>query len=192
MHTSYGFVLFSFLFFERVVMKRSRIVWFAMTMLIGLVTSIGFATDSDWWHGLSQSSRDSIILSKALSHVGENTGLQCKEWVRDVVKEASQNSVTIPATKPNKYQWYSHPYVYGIPQPSPVTWATPGSIIQMKWVAPNGNVTPHTAIVKSHTSSGMNWIDCNWDSDTKVKVHFVSYSSFANAVGSSYTIYFIK
>lgn len=166
--------------------------WMWMAVAVGLIAGVVVADSASWWHGLSQSSRDNKILSAALSHVGENTGLQCKEWVRDVVKEASQNTVTIPATKPNKYQWYSHPYVYGIPQPSPVQWATPGSIIQMKWTAPNGTVTPHTAVVKSHTSSGVYWVDCNWDYDTTVKVHFVSYTSFANAVGSSYTIYFIK
>lgn len=165
---------------------------FWVAVVVGLIVGTAVASNSSWWHGLSQSSRDNKILSKGLSHVGENTGLQCKEWVRDVVQEASLDSVTIPATKPNLYQWYSHPYVYGIPQPSPIMWAGPGSIIQMKWTAPNGTVTPHTAIVKNHTSTGMNWVDCNWNGDTKVKVHFVSYTSFANAVGSSYTIYKIE
>jgi hypothetical protein len=177
-------------------MKCFGKMWVLMAVFVGLIMGMAspaaHASNATWWHALSQSSRNSKILNKGLGEVGDTTGLQCKEWVREIVKDASLNTVTIPSTKPNMYQWYPHPDVDGIPQPSPITWAAPGSIIQMKWTTPNGNVTPHTAIVKSHTSSGMYWVDCNWNFDTKVIVHFVAYSTFADRVGSSYTIYYIK
>ena len=158
---------------------------------VAVVTSAVAATTG--WHGLSQSQRDNRIKMRALAELGHSTGLQCKEWVREVVDDASSGEVIIPATRPNNYQWYNHPYIQSYSQGCPPPGVAPGRIIQMVWHnQSNNNVSPHTAIVYSTTSSGMTWIDCNWQGDGVVRMHYVSYTNFQACVGSEYTLYKIR
>ena len=144
------------------------------------------------WHGLSQSQRNSRIINRADNDIGDYTGQSCKEWVRDVVEDASDGLVTIPSTRSNNYQWYSHPYVAPCLHPFPINWVQPGQIIQMRWTNNNGTTTPHTAIVLSKTSSSMTWLDCNWQGDEVVRTHSMTFNYFNNHVGSYYTVYEIR
>jgi hypothetical protein len=170
--------------------RRLALISFLLTIV--LVSSAAFALSTSW-HDLSQSERNQRILSDGHEDLNDDVGVSCKIWVRNIVREASGNLVTIPSTKSNGYQWYSHPDVYAVPQPSPVEWVTPGCIIQMKWRNQNGTTYPHTAIVVSKNSSGMTWIDSNWNGDQVVRTHFVSYSQFYTAVqGYRYTLYYIE
>lgn len=144
------------------------------------------------WHGLSQSQRNSRIINRAMGDLGDDMNMQCKEWVRLVVREASDGEVVIPSTRSNNYQWYSHPYVQAMLMPYPINAVQPGQIIQMRWTN-NGNTVPHTAIVLSRTSSGMTWIDCNWlNNDETVRTHYMTYNYFNTHVGYNYTVYEIR
>jgi len=163
-----------------------------IVLIILMGTKPTQASNSTWWHNLSQTTRNALIVLSACEDLGENTGLSCKEWVRDVVEEASSQSAIIPSTKPNLYQWYAHPYVTATSASTSIQNASTGSIIQMKWSLPSGGSTPHTAIIVAHASNGMWWIDCNWNFDTKVTIHFVSYSLFYQRAGALYTVHYIK
>ncbi|HLP43815.1 MAG TPA: hypothetical protein VK145_00880 [Candidatus Nanoarchaeia archaeon] len=144
-----------------------------------------------WWHGLTQGQRNDEILSVALDQNGDHTGLQCKHWVQEVVDEASRGEV-YPPTNQNDYTWRSSSNVRVMQKPFPIQWAQPGQIIQMRWKNRNGSTYPHTAILKSKTSTKMYWVDCNWHGDETVDVHSVTYSDFNRAVGNYYNVYEIK
>jgi hypothetical protein len=168
---------------KMVLSKFSSLVVAVIAFIMGAV-----APAQAQWHNWSQSQRDSAILSRALSQYGVNTGVECKEWVQNLVYGASAGAVWIPQTQPNQYQWYPSAYTYAVPYCPSIYSAGPGSIIQMKW-----NSTLHTAIVYSTTGSGMWWIDCNWGHDKRVTIHYVSYSQFMSATSNSfYTVYYIR
>jgi hypothetical protein len=131
-------------------------------------------------------------MNRAQEDLGDDVNMQCKEWVREVVSDASSGDVIIPATRSNGYRWYSHPYVQSYSQGCPPPGVGPGRIIQMVWHNQNGSVFPHTAIILSTTSSGMTWIDCNWQGDERVRTHYVSYVQFQTSVGTEYTLYRIQ
>lgn len=165
-----------------------------VAVCLAFVTSVAMAATVGW-HGLSQSQRDSRILIEARTYSpGTRTNLSCKEWVRKVVRDASQNVVTIPSTRSNNYQWESSNDVYGYRATScPPAGIDPGRIIQMVWRnRSNGRESPHTAIISSVTSTGMYWLDSNLDGDTRVQRHFVSFNDFDAAVGTRYTVYKIR
>ncbi len=152
-----------------------------------------FASTASWWHGQSQNQRNSAILTRGSSDNNHNVGMVCKDWVRRVVQDASQNVVTIPSTRSNDYQWNNSQNVYAYAQPFYMSWVQPGQIIQMRWRNQgDSEVYPHTAIVRSKTSSSMTWIDCNWSGDGVVRTHTVTFSQFNACVGSNFTVYEIR
>jgi len=145
------------------------------------------------WHGLSQGERNIRIMVCAMGDLGDNVNLECKEWVRDVVRRASGGKVIIPSTKPNQYQWYSHPHVQSYSRGCPPPGVAPGRVIQMVWHnQSNSNVSPHTAIVTNVTNTGMTWVESNWSGDRTVRIRNVSYLEFQRCVGNEYTLYRIK
>lgn len=166
-----------------VISKFSSLLIAIITLIVGAVSP----TQAQW-HSWSQGQRNSAILNRALSQYGTYTGVQCKEWVQNVVYSASTGTVWLPQTQPNQYQWYSSSDVWAVPYCPAIYSAGPGNIIQMKW-----NNTLHTAIVYSTTGSGMWWIDCNWGNDMRVSLHYVSYSQFLGATSNNfYTVYYVK
>lgn len=171
--------------------NRNRIL--SIVALFGLVCSAAAAPSlANWWHGLSQNQRNAEIREVALDQVGDSTGMQCKHWVQEVVYEASQGAV-YPPTNKNNYTWNSHSKVRALPKPFPINAVQPGHIIQMQWRNNNGTVYPHTAIVKSRTSTKMTWVDCNWNGDESVITHSIRFTDFYNAVdGHNYNVYEIK
>lgn len=172
---------------------RNRSIALAGLGVLALVCSVATASSlANWWHGLSQSQRNTEILDVALDQVGDYTGMQCKHWVQEVVDEASQGAV-YPPTNKNNYTWNSHSKVRTLPKPFPINAVQPGHIIQMQWRNNNGTVYPHTAIVKSKTSTKMTWVDCNWYGDETVTTHSVLFTDFYTAVnGYNYNVYEIK
>mgnify|MGYP003394170965 CR=1 FL=1 len=155
----------------------------AVVMFLGNFTSEARAQ----WHRWTQGQRNSVIVNRALQQNGYYTGQQCKEWVQNTVYNASTGVVWLPQNQPNLYQWYWSSDAYAVPYSPSIYSANSGSVIQMKW-----NGTPHTAIVYSSSGSGMWWIDCNWNGDRRVTMHFVSYNQFAAACGNLYTVYYVK
>ncbi len=171
---------------------RNRSIALAGLGMLALVCSVATASSLvNWWHGLSQSQRNAEILDVALDQVGNNTGMQCKHWVQEVVDEASQGTVYPPPNQ-NDYTWRSSSDVRKMLKPFPIEWTQPGQIIQMRWKNQDGATYPHTAILKNKTSTKMYWVDCNWNGDETVSVHSVTYSQFNQAVGDKYNVYEIK
>ena len=172
--------------------RRKSVLVASIVLCLAFVTA-ATASVMTGWHGLSQTQRNRLILARANRDLGRDMNMQCKEWVRLVVKDASQNEVAIPSTRANNYEWNNHRYVTSYPRACPPRGIVPGHIIQMVWTNQSNGVTnPHTAIILSSTSSGMTWIDCNWQRDEVVRTHYVSYSQFEVCVGYLYTIYKIR
>ncbi len=172
--------------------RISRRVAIAVAVCLVCVSAV-YASTASWWHGLSQSQRNYRILDRAADDLGRNVGVECKEWVRRVVKEASQNVVTIPSTRSNNYSWESSSDVASYSRGTPPPGIMNGHIIQMEWTnAGNGRIFPHTAIILNYSNTGMTWIDSNWNGDLRVRTHDVTYADFYNRVGNRYTVYRIK
>lgn len=149
-----------------------------------------------WWHNLmTQYGRNQQIVYRALNENGRYTGVQCKEWVQNVVWGASSGTVWLPQNRPDGAGWYWSNWampVWNIPYAGPSYAAQPGNIIQMVWRNNNNVTNPHTAIVLSNNSQGMQWIDCNWFGDRSVRVHYISHDQFRQAVGWNCTVYEVR
>lgn len=151
----------------------------AATLLAGKQEAQSQCVNPQVWHyQFTQTQRNSYIVMAAQSRVNTYAG-DCKVWVQNLIPWIC--GVQIPQNAPIPIPWYwvmPAPYIvgsYGYQCPRVV----PGCIIQMQ--VPNrytGILGPHTAIVASVTSTGFNFIDCNWLGDGIVRPHFVSYTDF--------------
>lgn len=141
--------------------------------------SLATSTDLAWWRGLSQSSRNLAIATRARTYTGRTGFPNCKEWVRQVVLEASRSIVTIPQTLPTSSGWYwgASPYVASMS--AGIASVQPGWVLQMNVKLSNGSWTPHTAIVLSRTSTSIRVIEANWSAG-KVTERDVPMADFGN------------
>lgn len=171
--------------------RRPKFALAASVVLCLAFVTAATAAVMTGWHDLTQSQRNRLILNRANQDLNRNVGVECKEWVQDVVYGASNGAVYPPQNR-NDYTWQTHRYVYRYPHPFPISWVEPGQIIQMRWRNRNGATYPHTAIVLDKTSSSMTWIDSNWNRDTVVKSHVVTFRDFDRQVGSYYNVYEIR
>lgn len=150
------------------------------------------ATDAQkvWWRSLSQAARNQAIIERAWRDNGRYVGLNCKEWVRKVVYDASKTVVNLPATLPNASGWYfaSSPYLVGMS--GGIRSAQPGWIVQTNWKLRDGTTTPHTLIVTARGSTGIYIIESNWCSSYAVCERFVSFATFESQV-PRYTCYYV-
>jgi hypothetical protein len=179
------------------MLTRSRVVLASslLAICLALFAVQGASATSaltNWWHNLSQNQRNSRIVERALQDVGDDVGQSCKEWVRTVVRSASGNTVTIPPNSSNDTRWQSDPDCHRYAPPFPPGAFVAGYIIQMRWRNNDGTYYPHTAIVQSRNSSGMWWIESNWEGDEVVRRRFVPFSTFHAQVGSRYSVYRIE
>lgn len=160
----------------------------------------GSYADQQRWRNLSQAQRNSLIVQAAYNHLlarggsfstaSAPTGYSCKGWVQAyVVPTASWSVASIP-TNNGACRWYTGQYVqivgYG-PTGVTIEGAVPGNIVQTYW--PGSGL--HTFIIYSTNSAGAYWIDCNYSSnqDTRLRIHYVSYSTFRANSGGCYTVY---
>jgi len=160
-----------------------------------LVTPMASQADINWWRSMSQVSRNMAVLDAAYAnyfyrasldrqspYAPWSGGYTCKTWVQQVVvPDASRGVATVPPNN-GSCSWYSNCYttVYtgGIRN------VGQGMIIQTRW---GGGL--HTAIVYARDSNGMWWIDCNWSLDSRIRIHYVSFSTFNANSGGCYTVY---
>ncbi len=149
--------------------------------------------DKDWWKGLNQLVRNGLIVTRAFqdfTNPPKNVGLNCKEWARKVVSDASKGVVNLPSTSPdaNGWKWSSSSYVQKL---GSITSTLPGDFVQMNL----GIGNPHTAMVLSQNGTDVCWLDSNWNLDNKVTYHCQKISSFLTSVTSGgvqmYTAYHI-
>jgi hypothetical protein len=150
-----------------------------------------------WWRGLSQAGRNNAIVTRAYQDNNRNVGQNCKIWARAVVLAASQTVVNLPGTLPTENGWYfaDSPYLVGMC--GGIRSVQPGWIVQTNWKLADGSITPHTFIVVSRTSSGVNIIECNWTPLT-VTTRFVPFTVFEGSVNPPkapevprYTCYYV-
>ncbi len=150
-------------------------------------SEVGTSLDT-WWSSRTQTQRNQAIVGRALQQLGQVTGLQCKEWVRVVVQDASQGDVLLPPNRTNGWQWHAHPKVRLVAQNVCPANLQPGHIVQLR----QSSGLPHTAIVRAVGYDGMTWVDANWVSYNNppgtVASHAISWTTFY-AIASQYSFY---
>ena len=160
------------------------------------------------WHALEQSERNQKILRVALDDYGDNVGESCKEWVRDVIEQATDRHVVIPPNNESGDGWEPDPEGHVIryrhnTNPALLN-TTPGDIVQMQWKAgkagvgsPDSEYNMHTAIVLSVFLNGVIFIESNYDntpkdeSDAVVDIRFVSEEEFDEKV-QAFSVYSVR
>jgi hypothetical protein len=145
-----------------------------------------------WWKGLWQTSRDTLIFWRAtsdLTNPPKYVGLDCKDWARKVVSDASQGVVSLPSTSTvSDWTWGASPYVQNV---GSIYGVVSGNIVQMH----RNSTGVHTAIVYGNDGKTITWIDSNWSTppDDKVREHSETIANFISAVTSGgvqkYTAY---
>lgn len=151
--------------------------------------------DQVWWHyRLTQAQRDANILRAALSVPdGTNVGVECKEWVRRVVKSASHNVVTVPPTTATQWwvwQWNPDVEAVATDRWDGVPWP-PGQILQAEVRTKTGGTVPHTMVVVSADRYRVTVIESNWNGDTIVRRRTALWPDFQRNV-VHYTLYRVK
>lgn len=183
------------------VAKGIRKVWLGLAAAVAVSSVLGAYAFADYttgwypWHMYTQGSRNAQILNKAYGYLGQNLGLNCKDFARRVVKEASNYHVTLPPTLPDDSGWYWNYDVNLVGMSGGIYSVQPGWLVQMNWRKDDGTITPHTAIVYAVTGTGVYFIESNWCSNNCKTVssqpRFVSFSDFLNRVGTKYSVYYI-
>ena len=198
---------------QRRFIMRILFVIFASLLLISVV-GCGDGGDETYetgssplilsWHALEQSERNQKILRVALDDYGDNVGESCKEWVRDVIEEATDGHVVILSNNESGDSWEPDPEGHVIryrhnTNPALLN-TTPGDIVQMQWNAGVGSsdseYNMHTAIVLSVFPNGVIFIESNYDKtpknveDAVVGIRFVSEEEFQKQV-QAFSVYSI-
>ena len=157
------------------------------------------------WHARSQNERNKQILHVALDDLGVNVGESCKEWVRDVIEEASNRHVTIPSNTLSGDRWQpdltGHVILERYNANPALLNTQPGYIVQMQWKPGVGSddseYNMHTAIVLSVFSDGVIFIESNYDNtpknneDAVVNIRYVLENEFKEKV-QSFSVYYIQ
>ena len=151
---------------------------------------IAFAYGVNSWHRLTQADRNQRIINTAYQDIGRKLG-ECKPWIRDVVRHASQDHVIIPSTvsPPNDWYWNSDPYNHAIGFSARLEDIPVGNIIQMRLK----NGTPHTAIVAARTRDGVKFLESNRFNDITVRLQPITYKQFYDGLGPArlFSVYYI-
>lgn len=167
---------------------------------IGQTQQAATQAQKNWWKGLWQTDRNFKILVRAYQDYNASSpkyvGKNCKQWVQQVVLDASKTVVVVPTTSPNAYgwKWNSSSYVQDLGQSINNVW--PGDIVQMNYKQDSGYITPHTAIVYLKSGGTIWWIDSNWNQnqpDNKVRIRKQSIADWIKHVTiggvQKYTVY---
>lgn len=179
-------------------MTRTSLVAF-LSCILGVVAAGNRALaqtqqDKTWWHGLSDGSRNFLILQQALREEGTYGG-ECKAWVRNLVYKysVSRAVVWLPANDPvYSWRWQWSPNVQalysdrwdGVP-------LYPGQIIQAVVRTRSGATLPHTMIVGSANWYSITVIESNWNGNGMVWRRTASWPDFQRNV-VHYTLYQVK
>ncbi len=153
------------------------------------------AADAYWWHyRLSQSQRDAAVLRTAQSFADNAfVGMSCKVWVQQaVVYPGSFRVVWLPLNSGFDWlwQWSADVETVAVDNWNSVNWP-PGEIIQAQVRTVSGGLSPHTMIIVSANSAGVNVIECNWRNDGRVRRRYVSWADLQRQI-VHYTLYRVK
>ncbi len=143
--------------------------------------------DAAWWRSLSQAARNQAIVERAYQNLGQNVGMNCKEWARWVVRDASRGTVNLPPTLPTDSGWYFgySPYLVGMS--GGIRSVASGWIVQSIWHLYSNRThawynTPHTMIVLGRGGDGVYVIECNWVAAGTVGARWITFSEFDSKV----------
>ena len=151
------------------------------------------------WHELTQTQRNRKIIDRAYEDSGVDVGESCKEWVRTVIKEASDGHVVIPSNNESGDGWEPlDNHIITVDTCGSILNVRPGAIVQMQWAGVSGDHNRHTAIVSSVSANGITFIESNFD-DTpavndgpeNVQPRYISVEDF-NAQVESFSVYYIR
>lgn len=165
----------------------------------------GAAAVAKSWHELEQYQRNQKILEVALEDYSKNVKLSCKEWIRDVIKRASNGHVIIPSNTESGDSWVpdpeDHVVRYRYNTETALLNTSPGDIVQMQWNPGVGSddaeYNMHTAIIFSVTSKGVLFIESNYDktpkdvSDAVVNIRFETETKFQEEV-EAFSVFSIR
>jgi hypothetical protein len=165
-------------------MKIMRKLFFALALIVSTTSLYSNSAVANDWHTWTQAVRNQAIVNRTYQDNNKYVGLNCKQWVRKVVYDASKGAVSIPSTASNLYTWVSNNNVAG--RSGLIQYARPGEIVQM--LLSSG--IEHTAIVLAVAPTGVTFIESNWDNDEVVHTRFVTFSKFKQQV-RSFSIYTI-
>lgn len=149
-------------------------------------------TEAVSWSSMSQAERNMAILYRADRDNGKFVNLNCKEWVRRVVLDASGGLVYLPQTLPNESGWYFASSRFLVGMCGGIRSVNQGWIVQMNWRRTDGVIIPHTLIIAGRSPSGINVIECNWcmNNCMTVAYRWISFTDFeARAV--LYSCYYV-
>ena len=158
---------------------------------IGMTEQAVSQTDKNWWKNLTADQRAGEIITRCIQDLNKFVGLNCKDWARKVVSDASHGVVSLPSTAPDAtgWSWYGSPYVQNV---GSMANATTGDVVQMNL----GPGKPHTAIVWSSNANMVCWLDSNWKLDLTARFHCQTMQEFLNSVTSGgvkmYSVYRIN
>lgn len=144
------------------------------------------------WSSMTQAERNMAILYRADRDNGRYVGLNCKEWVRRVLLDASGGLVYLPQTLPNESGWYFAYSRYLVGMCGGIRYVNQGWIVQMNWRRTDGVIIPHTLIIAGRSPSGIYVIESNWcmNNCMTVAYRWISFTDFeARAV--RYSCYYV-
>lgn len=157
-------------------------LFFTLALVVSTTSLYSINAFAGDWHALTQAVRNQAIVNKTYQDDNKDVGLNCKEWVRKVVYDASKGLVSIPSTASNLYTWLPDNNVSG--RSGLIQYARPGEIVQM--LLSSG--IEHTAIVLAVAPTGVTFIESNWNNDETVHTRFVTFTKFKSQV-RSFSIY---
>ena len=148
------------------------------------------------WHELTQTQRNRKILERAYQDLDQKKK-ECKEWIQDIVFNASDGEVYPPQNHILKDRWIDDPEntnsEYCIGRSGPITSARPGEIVQVRWKEsykkPPRNL--HTFIVVSVNALTITVIDSNAEDQKIVRERDMNISNF-DKIADSFSIYYIR
>ncbi len=161
--------------------------------------SVSYADGTNTWHSMAQWQRNQAIVDRAYQDLNSNVGVECKEWVRTVIKDASGSNghvppVNIPPNNPAPYDyyWQNDPYGNVSPVSMYIRYVEVGNVVQMRLASG----TPHTAIVVGNNGYSVTFIDSNWfyiSAPTTVKTHSMTYEEFYEKLEfpGAYVVYYM-
>lgn len=177
---------------DGILKHRAIVAMIALALTLGAVF---LQVAEAGWHSSSQSYRNSLILNWAWNDYGKKfPNMECKEWVRTVVLNASGGTMSIPSTNnADNCTWVWSQDVYGYYMSRAIQYAQPGEIVQMRL---RNSPYLHTTIVSSVMADRVGFIDENWvpSLGRTVGYHEMLFSDFysGNSNIACFSIYTIK
>ena len=178
-------------------MKRSTGITLAVAlmMICGYASAFTLAQYNYWHFTLSQSKRNSAILTAAYSQLGATGRCNCYTWASEMVSNASAGVMQLPPPVPGSDStlqsnvWVqSRSYTTKAGTIPAIVNASVGQVVQMRTLSKDGTWGPHTAIIHHFDVGGVTFINANYDPKCQVALYRMTWAYFNSHV-TNYSIY---